>query len=147
MLRAIQNSSTMRLMLVAQTRIHYSGVQEDILNICVNTGCASTWKVCRALQSGLTVSDRQEICEWKQNNVNAAFVIPSLNRVFSESGIKYNSKICACTESPFGTTHKSTSQGKIIVTNFARTHLKTFYIVILIPKNHFSHDLSNEACT
>lgn len=38
MLRAIQNSSTMLLMLVAQTRIHYSTVQEDILNICVNTG-------------------------------------------------------------------------------------------------------------
>lgn len=37
MLRAIRNSCTMRLMLAAQTEIHYSRVQKDIWNICVNT--------------------------------------------------------------------------------------------------------------
>lgn len=37
------NSSSMLLTLAAQTRIHYSTVQEDILNICVNTGYVSTW--------------------------------------------------------------------------------------------------------
>lgn len=37
MLRAIQNPFTVRLMLGAQTGIHYSRVQKDIWNICIST--------------------------------------------------------------------------------------------------------------
>lgn len=70
MLRAIQNSSTVLLMLVAQTRIHYSTVQEDILNICVNTGSGSVRSFVRYFKVGCLT----EICEWKQNNVRAVFV-------------------------------------------------------------------------
>lgn len=53
--RANQNSSAMLLMLTAQTRIHYSMVQEDVVDVCV---CVA---LCRLLQSWLMMFDRCEI--------------------------------------------------------------------------------------
>lgn len=57
-LRAIQNSSTMLLMLVAQTRLHYSTVHEDMLeHLCQHWGRVCV-EVIQALQSWLMMSDR-----------------------------------------------------------------------------------------
>lgn len=57
-LTAVQNSSTMLLMLVAQTRIHYSTVQEDMLeHLCQHWVHVYT-EVIQALQSSLMMSDR-----------------------------------------------------------------------------------------
>lgn len=67
MLSAIQNSSTMPVMLVAHRRIHYSTVQEDILNICVNMGYVSTWSFVRYFKADMD-STR------KQNNIKVAHV-------------------------------------------------------------------------
>lgn len=136
MLRAIQNSSTMRLMLVAQTRIHYSAEQEDILNICVNTACASTWKFVGHFKAGWWCLTGRKYASGSRI-MSVLHLLPLLWIIFSGNSIKYNSKICVCTESPFGTTHKATSQRKIMVINFACVWLKTFYIGIWTPKNSF----------